>query len=415
MDRLNGLSEAWFDLIYPMILQGSTFVLLVLAVSWLLAKRNASPALQMFILVFALIKLFVPPIEINSTVTAVFGGIELPELLINGGLESGSTHWQTLLFSLWLFGIALLLTRVIRQQQRLMRKLKKAAAITTVADLPKNVRLLRSSEEHSPLVTGFFKHTILLPRSSGNWKPEVQRTIIAHELQHVRSGDHWINLMQILSQVFFFFNPVVWLLNNRINLYREIYCDNKTINALAIQPRSYAANLIHIAESITKTQKILPAASYFSQCRSGLSKRVIYQLEKEGNPLKANVLSGAAIALLVMLMAIPFSCSSDTATATGVESEIVEMSKLTIKPKLTSTPELKYPPLAKKAGIEGTVVVGVAVDEEGNVLSAKVLKSVPELDQAALEFVQASTFSAGEVDGKAVRAKVKLPIKFVME
>ena len=131
--------------------------------------------------------------------------------------------------------------------------------------------------------------------------------------------------------------------------------------------------------------------------------------------MKANVLSGAAIALLVMLMAIPFSCSSDTTTATGIESDLVEMSKLTVKPKLTSTPELKYPPLAKKAGIEGTVVVDVLVDKEGNVTDAKVAKSVPDLDQAALDFVHASSFSAGEVDGKSVSTKLKLPIKFKLE
>lgn len=415
MDRLNWLSESWFELFFPITLQGSLFALLVLAVSWLAAKRNTSPALHIFLLVFALIKLFVPPIQLSPVLTDAFGGVELPEVIAGGQLESGYESWIVVLFTLWIIGVATLLIRVISRHFKLLQKLSRAGIIPATPDIPANVQLLRSAEEHSPLVTGFFKHTILLPASSRRWKPGVQRTIIAHELQHVRSGDHWINLLQILSQVLFFFNPVVWLLNNRINLYREIHCDNKTINALAIKPRSYAANLLHIAESISNTKKILPAASYFSQCRSGLSKRIMYQLQKEGNPLKANILSGAAIAMLVMLMAIPFSCSSDTATATGIESDIVEMSKLTTKPKLTSTPELKYPPLAKKADIEGTVVVAVLVDKAGNVVEASIEKSVPDLDQAALDFVQASSFSAGEVDGKAVSTKLKLPIKFVME
>ena len=45
--------------------------------------------------------------------------------------------------------------------------------------------------------------------------------------------------------------------------------------------------------------------------------------------------------------------------------------------------------IARSAGIQGEVVIEATIDEEGNnVADARVVKSVPMLDQAALEAVQ---------------------------
>jgi protein TonB len=47
-----------------------------------------------------------------------------------------------------------------------------------------------------------------------------------------------------------------------------------------------------------------------------------------------------------------------------------------------------YPAVAKSARVDGTVVIEATIDEEGKVSEAKVVKSVPLLDQAALTAVR---------------------------
>ena len=75
-----------------------------------------------------------------------------------------------------------------------------------------------------------------------------------------------------------------------------------------------------------------------------------------------------------------------------------------------------YPELAKKAGIEGRVVVQFTVNETGAVTQPQVTKGAHEmLDAAALKAVQRLSFEPGERDGQPVPVQMKLPITFKME
>jgi TonB family protein len=47
-----------------------------------------------------------------------------------------------------------------------------------------------------------------------------------------------------------------------------------------------------------------------------------------------------------------------------------------------------YPKIARQAGVEGIVVLGVRIDAKGRVTEVKVLKSIPLLDQAAVDAVR---------------------------
>lgn len=77
---------------------------------------------------------------------------------------------------------------------------------------------------------------------------------------------------------------------------------------------------------------------------------------------------------------------------------------------------IKYPEAAKKEGIMGKVFVKAVIDENGNVLKAKVVKSVnQDLDAAAVKAVKMTKFEPGVKDGKNVKAEVTIPIKFKLD
>jgi TonB family protein len=71
-----------------------------------------------------------------------------------------------------------------------------------------------------------------------------------------------------------------------------------------------------------------------------------------------------------------------------------------------------YPPDALAAGIDGVVVAEILVDEAGIVADARVLKSIPPLDDAALKAVREWRYDPTIVDGKAVPVKMTVTVNF---
>jgi protein TonB len=76
----------------------------------------------------------------------------------------------------------------------------------------------------------------------------------------------------------------------------------------------------------------------------------------------------------------------------------------------------KYPPIAKDAGIQGTVFVYFVVGKDGKVRDVRVLREVdPRLDKEAVRVVESlPDFEPGEQRGKAVSVQYTIPVKFII-
>jgi len=68
---------------------------------------------------------------------------------------------------------------------------------------------------------------------------------------------------------------------------------------------------------------------------------------------------------------------------------------------------------ARKAGITGVVIISAVIDEEGNVVDARVVKGLPMgLDQKALEAVRTWKFKPATAFGKPVRVSYTMTVSF---
>lgn len=75
--------------------------------------------------------------------------------------------------------------------------------------------------------------------------------------------------------------------------------------------------------------------------------------------------------------------------------------------------DVEYPAIAKKAGVEGRVIVRFVVGKDGSVQEPKVIRSVHSLlDKAALEAVKQQKFKPGKQRGRPVRVQMSLPVSF---
>ncbi|MDR9415891.1 MAG: energy transducer TonB [Gracilimonas sp.] len=77
---------------------------------------------------------------------------------------------------------------------------------------------------------------------------------------------------------------------------------------------------------------------------------------------------------------------------------------------------VKYPEMARRAGIEGRVTVQFIVTEEGNVENAKVVRGIGGgADEEALKAVQQAEFVPGQQRGRPVRVQYSLSINFRLD
>ncbi|MDX1741851.1 MAG: energy transducer TonB [Rhodothermales bacterium] len=77
---------------------------------------------------------------------------------------------------------------------------------------------------------------------------------------------------------------------------------------------------------------------------------------------------------------------------------------------------INYPPIAKKAGVEGRVIVQFVVDEAGSVVDPVVVRGIGAgCDDEAIRAVSLAKFKPGKQRGKPVRVKMSLPITFKLK
>jgi len=74
---------------------------------------------------------------------------------------------------------------------------------------------------------------------------------------------------------------------------------------------------------------------------------------------------------------------------------------------------VEYPPLARRVGIEGEVIIGILIGKDGGVLRTKILDSDSELlNQAAEDAVRKVRFTPARQNGESVECWVTIPINF---
>ena len=71
-----------------------------------------------------------------------------------------------------------------------------------------------------------------------------------------------------------------------------------------------------------------------------------------------------------------------------------------------------YPAIAKSAQVQGDVVIEATIDEGGKVADARVVKSVPMLDQAALDAVRQWEYQPSLLNGVPTPVIMTVTVKF---
>ena len=121
-----------------------------------------------------------------------------------------------------------------------------------------------------PGVFGIFRPVLLLPeRICDSLQPAQFRALLAHEAAHVRRRDNLTAALHTLTEILFWFHPLVWWIGARLVAERERACDEAVIRA-GENRRAYANTILSV-------------------CRASLGAPVVSASGASGGPLRMRI------------------------------------------------------------------------------------------------------------------------------
>jgi len=173
------------------------------------------------------------------------------------------------------------------------------------------IRMVDKNDGFSPMVTGLFHPTILLPpyllHDTDKSKLE---PILLHELIHIKRGDLWVNFLLSIIQMIYFYHPVVWITNNKIVSLSEDVCDDLAILFSGSSRKKYFQGLLIVLEKIKEKNHVFPAEAYCMERKSSLSKRIIRLTHPNYHYYRPLSKSALAAVVSIGLFSILLSCES---------------------------------------------------------------------------------------------------------
>jgi len=434
-----------------MLAQNTLFLAAVFGLLRLLRKAPAS--LKYTVGMAALVKLLVPPVfsisfesGLMSRVSALF--YQAPPVYVYPG--QGREFFPqagTIILLLWAMTAAAILLFHIGSHILFMLRIRRSSLkpVSVPADAL-GARIRASDAVVLPLTAGYIHKTIYVPEAWHSWSDERKTYILKHEQAHILRKDGLLTLVQIVIQSVYFFHPLVWMLSRRVSAYREMACDDMASGGAIDARIEYSRILVDIVETMVPSHTAVLSTSALIRQKGELLQRVTYLVKEDHmkDNLKKHRL--AALALLgIAVVAFSWQCTQkqDAQTAESVNLEEAAVSTepppppppppADEKPEFVAydqppVPEggfaaiqknVRYPEIAKKAGIEGQVVIKAHIAADGSVTETKVAKDIGDgkngCAEAAVNAIKSVTWKPAQNKGENVAVWVSVPIVFKLK
>lgn len=151
----------------------------------------------------------------------------------------------------------------------------------------KTIPLYMNHKIESPMLTGFFHPTVLLP--NGDYSLEEYRLILSHELTHYKRRDIWYKLLLLFAKSVHWFNPLVHYMCRKAENDLEICCDEEVSISFTEEERQKYCSMILSTVCKKKDGKFLFSTSFYGG-KDIIKKRfmsVLYPRVRKGLPLVA--------------------------------------------------------------------------------------------------------------------------------
>ena len=234
--------------------------------------------------------------------------------------------WTAWLLVCWASGSLLMLCRVALGHLSLWSLRRRCVPVTggewfdllgrlrEELGLRRRVELLRSPVRAVPMTWGLWRARLLVPGHADSWPPGQRRDVLLHELGHVRRRDCLTQLLPQLACALYWFNPLAWVANRRMQVERERACDDLVLNRGA-EPTAYAG---HLLASVASVPSLRLAGAIAMARPSTLEERMNAILNTRLNRGGLSVRGSLPMVLLLLAALVP------VATLRGQDDPVVQ-------------------------------------------------------------------------------------------
>lgn len=286
-------------------------------------------------------------VEVPHTAEQSPWGINQSEIIINNNeenikIEDGkvtqpSTRGLTFNYStaawVWLIIAAVILIYIISVNILLLLRVRKLERCTRedIGDILEQCRKMLKVKSKvsivydvhlkSPMLIGVIHPKILISSEIINkLSHEELRYIFLHEISHHKRKDLFVNIVCMLIQTVYWFNPIILYAISQMKKDCEIACDATALSVLSYEEnRKYGYTIINMLEMLSQS-KWIPGALGFANRYN--TRRIIMITQIKKTPIKWAVAAIIAISLLAgcSSLTVPSNPVSGSADSEGTTS-----------------------------------------------------------------------------------------------
>jgi TonB family protein len=282
------------------------------------------------------------------------------------------------------------------------------------------IAIVCSHRVFAPVTMGITRRRVMLPAGVVARLPHGDLdTAIAHEFAHIRRNDFLKNLVYEIIALPMSYHPCLWYSRQRMMETREMVCDEMAARISGRQ--DYAQSLLRLAALPLQGRPVgVPHA--IGVFDANTLERRLMKLTEQKKPVGRLRVCVSVVACVVLGVA---TAASAVALRFGVDSQAAGDKQATKKPhsippetmaeNIISKVNPKYPLEAKKAGIQGTVVLDAVVSKTGHVERLTVTSGPNELQASALEAVRQWRYKPFLLNGAPIEVETTISVVYSLE
>lgn len=281
------------------------------------------------------------------------------------------------------------------------------------------VRLAWTADTPGPATMGLRRHTVLLPEGfAGEVGEEEMEAVLAHEFAHIERRDFSKNLLYEIAALPVAYHPLLAMTRTQLNETRELVCDARAAEALEGETR-YARSLLRLAALLAERTVAGPQPAVGIFDTNIFERRVMQLMSRKTAASAVRRLAGVAgcavIATVTCLSAV--ALQADVSAAPAAEKgapKKISVSAEIMQSNLISKVNPKYPPEAKAAGVDGTVVLAARIGKDGHMLALRVVSGPAMLQMSAMDAVRHWVYKPYLLNGKPVQVDTQINVTYTL-
>lgn len=189
----------------------------------------------------------------------------------------------------------------------------------------RRVEVRLSANSASPAICGLLHPVILMPEFlPAKLGRNQMKAVLLHELVHLKRGDLWINTVQTLLQVIYFYNPLLWFANAIIRRVREQAVDEAVMVAMGREHEDYPQTLLNVAGLALSRPALSLRLVGVVESKSALAGRIKHILNHPLPKSSKLGIAGAAMLLTFAAVFLPMAGASQKPATNEPKTEITD-------------------------------------------------------------------------------------------